>query len=286
MSEIDTTYKWLRFLGSPAIGNEYHAWGIDVKKGELVKVTQEQAEELFSDFPGSWQEVKVVDSKIKQQLEDLDEVSKKVINPVDIIIPTIKKIESLTDMVINMGRKSELNYRIIATCRKGSAAKNRNLGLNIARSEIIIMVDDDIIGFFQGWDRELITPLLKDCRVVMVSARLLNSDGSLGTMLGGKYSVDVNYLEVKKKRIPITCCAFRNNKIRFDENYIGSGFEDDDFSKQLHRKYPNGKFIVNNKVKLIHLNERKNQQGKFWEHNKKYFLKKWKGEEDVWMGRV
>ena len=35
---------------------------------------------------------------------------------------------------------------------------------------------------------------------------------------------------IPSKKIPTACIAFRKTHLRFDEKFIGSGFEDDDFS--------------------------------------------------------
>ncbi len=176
------------------------------------------------------------------------------------------------------------NINVIATCTNGSAAQNRNIALSHAAiGEIVIMLDDDITGFFNGWVEELIKPLALD-DVVLVSARLLKPNGSLGMMSGDNYDLSEDYVECTQfpKRVPTACIAFRNNGVTFDENYIGSGFEDDDFCRQLAKKYPKGKFIINNAVQLIHLNEMKNQKGVFWKNNKYYYLVKWNDEMDRW----
>jgi hypothetical protein len=116
----------------------------------------------------------------------------------------------------------------------------------------------------------------------MVSPRLLSPDGRLGHTLADNYDTEKKYVMIEKRRLPTACIAFINDGTKFDEMFIGSGFEDDDFCKQLSIRYPDGLFVINNMVKLAHLNEQKNQGGKYWETNRRYFLKKWPDEPNRW----
>jgi len=111
---------------------------------------------------------------------------------------------------------------------------------------------------------------------------LLTRYGKPGCMVGENYDMNKEFAEVEQRQLPTTLIAFRNNHIRFDEMFIGSGFEDNDFCRQFGREYPNGKFVICNRVKVIHLNEMKNQKGRYWEVNKNYFLKKWPEEPNRW----
>ena len=44
---------------------------------------------------------------------------------------------------------------------------------------------------------------------------------------------------------------------------------------ELLEKYPDKKFVINNECRLVHNNEKKNQGGRYWNHNKLYFNQKW-----------
>lgn len=195
---------------------------------------------------------------------------------VDIIIPTCQSALAIAPQVCEIEGFSP-NDKIIKTCEPVSAAKNRNIGLNHATTDIVIMVDDDIFGFYEGWMNDLIRPLLDDKSIVYVSARLVHPDGSNAPMMFQGESTGP-YCDVP--RAPTAAIAFRNDGIRFDENFIGSGYEDDDFCIQIKERYPSGRFIINNKCRLIHANEQKNQHGKYAEHNQAYFEKKWKGRRE------
>lgn len=184
---------------------------------------------------------------------------------VSIIIPTVKTEGEIASLIseIKNSVAYELNL-IIASDINKSAAENRNVGLDKAKTEFIIMCDDDMERFSCDWDRDLVEAL-KYTGASMVGARLLNPDGTLQKTNYKNIDLSKDFIEVR--RMITACCAFRNTTLRFDENYIGSGFEDTDFCKQL-----GGKFFVANKVKVTHRNENKNPHKK---QNKKYFKEKW-----------
>jgi hypothetical protein len=81
--------------------------------------------------------------------------------------------------------------------------------------------------------------------------------------------------EAAEQKLATACVAFRRTDLRFDENFIGSGFEDDDYCYQLRAQNPKARFVVDNGVMVTHLNEMKNQRGRFFDHNKRYFQQKW-----------
>jgi len=188
----------------------------------------------------------------------------------DIIIPTLKDPYGLAPMVCAIEGYSQ-GCNIIPTCLKASAAVNRNAGLERTAAPIVIMLDDDISGFYDGWVDELIRPLLLCDDIIYVTADLVNPDASISCTMfrpDGEGVVDI-------PRAPTAAVAFRNNGLRFDEAYIGSGFEDDDFCATLKEKHPKGRFVLNKYVKLIHANEEKGRSSENFQKNEKYFLSKW-----------
>jgi glycosyltransferase involved in cell wall biosynthesis len=190
----------------------------------------------------------------------------------DIIIPTCKPesvIQKLIGEISFICRRNE----VIATCSSASAAVNRNLGLKEAMSPIIVMMDDDISGFYPGWAEKLIQPLIDHTDIVYVSARLLDSDGKLQNAMGASKDVVNDILDVSTA--PSACVAFRQTGVRFDEHYVGSGWEDTDFVKQLKQIYPHGRIVINNCVRMTHANEMKNQLGENFRLNRAYYNKKW-----------
>jgi hypothetical protein len=212
----------------------------------------------------------------------------------NIAIPTCKTEAELIPLLREIRETASTNIhelRLIHTCYPGSAAKNRNIALDkTGEFEPIIMLDDDITGFRRGWDEELIRPLFNNglgthSNVALVSARLMNVKGMPAHMMGENYDMTKPIVEVDVKRLPTACIAFlKHPLIRFDEQFIGSGFEDDDFCKQLQNLYPDGRFVINNGVVVVHKNEMKNQKTGFWYYNKAYYLRKWTDETSRWDG--
>lgn len=201
-----------------------------------------------------------------------------MIESVDIIIPTIRTVDQIRPQMENIENTIKIPHRIIATCFNGSAAVNRNIGLKYADTPFIVMLDDDITGFFHGWDVELLFPFCLDPQLHLISARLMNRDGNVGPNCSNNYDMSKEYVYIPPKGdhvLPTAAIAFRNIGLSFDENFIGSGWEDNDFMFQYLRKVPGCKFMINNNCKLIHLNEMKNQQGRYFAHNRNYFYRKW-----------
>lgn len=195
---------------------------------------------------------------------------------IDIIIPTCKPPNQIQGLVKEITATAGIDFTVIATCFNVSAATNRNYGLNQARSDIVIMIDDDISGLFGGWAGKLVQPLFLYEDIVMVSARLMKSKTKFGVMMNLKVDLSREIVEAPERVLPSACIAFRKDELRFDEAYIGAGYEDTDFCMQMGEKYLDGRFMVHNGVKVIHKNEMKNQLiGGRLLHNKQYFQSKW-----------
>lgn len=198
-----------------------------------------------------------------------------------ILIPTCKSLAEIKTYPELREVSPELT--VVVHSSNNCAAFNRNKALGKATlGELVIMIDDDVTGFFPNWQEVLIEPFIRVPGTIMVAARLLRPDGLPGTMVGDNYNILEDYVVVEKRRLPTACIAFYHKRIWFDENFVGSGFEDDDFCKQLGLQYPNGLFVINNRVKLVHHNEMKQQGGKNWELNRRYYLKKWPDEDNRW----
>lgn len=195
-------------------------------------------------------------------------------NP-DILIPSCKTDYELAEMIGEVQMNSRDNV-ICYSCTDNSAAINRNKCLDKATSEIVIMVDDDMTGFFPGWADLLVAPFKSRDDIIYVSARLMNGCGDPQMVMG--FSKNVMSPCVDVNIAPSACIAFRNDGTRFWQEYIGSGWEDSDFHFQLKEKYGyDKKVLVNNGVKLTHKHEMKAQNENF-EHNAKVFDKRFPGK--------
>jgi hypothetical protein len=105
---------------------------------------------------------------------------------------------------------------------------------------------------------------------------LIRPDGGLGMMLGNPPSLDNGeWWNVPDKEVPTACVCFNKTMCpRFDEGYIGSGWEDTDFMTEIRTKQPNARFIIRGDVRLVHLNEMK-KQGENYNRNKELYENKW-----------
>ena len=185
---------------------------------------------------------------------------------IDILIPTCKDEIELVPMITDLEGFAQGN-RIITTHLKESASVNRNKALNDSDADLIIMMDDDVSGFYDGWVDDLVAPLA-DPDIMIVSARLVNTDGMPAAMMFvGDTTTDLAYVP----RVPTAAIAFRKTDIRFDEGFIGSGYEDDWFMLCMQSNNPTGRIVINNGCRLVHANEMKNQHNKYAEHNSKHF---------------
>lgn len=195
---------------------------------------------------------------------------------VDIIIPSCKIQSECSELIRSIYETRTTEGSIIFTGLRDSAAKNRNKGLNLAMAPIVIMVDDDICGLFKGWDSILVEDLeSRKEDVCLMSAIFLGKDGKPQLINGHNPDRDTPIVLSQKGRIATPCICFRKDQTRFDENFIGSGWEDDDFSLVYRKNNGNKAIAFSNRCQLIHNNEMKNQKGKFWEHNMRHFRNKW-----------
>lgn len=204
-----------------------------------------------------------------------------------ILIPTCKRPHELAGMVAAIHATTN-DSDVIVSGLPASASVNRNYCLSLIEQHdrdgvpietITIMLDDDIEGFYEGWTWDLTEPLVKDDSVVMVSARLLNPDGSFGPTCSRCYEAEPEEIEIKSNGvcvIPTAAIAFRYRGFKFDEHFIGSGFEDNDWCFQYLAADPSAKFLQSNRCRLVHRNEMKNQKGSNWKHNMAYFFTKWR----------
>jgi hypothetical protein len=200
----------------------------------------------------------------------------------DIVFVTYRKQSDMRGVLAHVADHSP-DCRLIFTGLDAAAGVNRNYGLRQVQSEIVIMMDDDIGGLYSGWAHDLAAPLLSDPAILLASARLMDSNGRPGPCVGAYGLPQVGVVEAQKceyrgwRRLPTACIAFRRCAavIQFDENFIGSGYEDLDWMNNLNASFPQSKIVVNNNCRVIHFNEEKRQGGPYFEYNKAHYLSKW-----------
>jgi MoaA/NifB/PqqE/SkfB family radical SAM enzyme len=190
----------------------------------------------------------------------------------DIVVPAYRPNEVLQNLLREIAEKSVQPYRLIVVSAQRSAAGNRNVGLSSSSSPYVIMCDDDVCDLPMGWNRTLLQLLKENPHLLAVSARLMNKDGTIGRNTANNYSVSSPLVEVGM--IPTACCIFRRSDVLFDERYVRAGWEDTDFFMQMKQRLSGG-FAIANQVRVVHLNEEKNNGGAQNQQNQQLFMKKW-----------
>ena len=191
-----------------------------------------------------------------------------------ILVPTCKPKSELGDFLKELANNTPGDVPIIMSHLPVSAATNRNFCLLHCKTEYAIMIDDDMTGFFPRWTELMLEPFNALDSVAMVSARLMRSSTEVGVMMNIPFDAAATWQVVKNRFLPSACIAFRNDGCRFDENFIGSSWEDTDFCVTLQRKYPYGLFIINDQARLIHKNDQKNGNPEVYGINREYFGRK------------
>lgn len=196
----------------------------------------------------------------------------------DIVIPVYETNLNIQKLLLEITRNTAPPYNLILVSRSQSAAKNRNYGMERAKSPYVIMCDDDIEALPPAWNRRLINILKENREILAVSARLMLPGGRPGPNTANNY--DLSQPLVPVEIIPTACCVFRRTDVRFDERYIRAGWEDTDFFMQLKEKYGE-QFAIANTVRVIHLNEEKNNGGMKNLFNQQLFSRKWQKNLEV-----
>ncbi len=191
----------------------------------------------------------------------------------DIIIPAFRPCDGLRNLLCEIAEKTVPPYNLVVVGKQQSAAKNRNEGLRASQNANLIMCDDDIAGLPPGWNRDLIYRLKENRDLFGISARLMTTEGTIGRNTANNFDLAPPLPRVSL--IPTACCVFRKTDLRFDERYVRAGWEDTDFFLQAHHKFGEG-FAIANTVRVVHLNEEKNNGGATNDENRELFYSKWK----------
>lgn len=198
-----------------------------------------------------------------------------------ILIPTMLTPEQVAPQIAAI-RAVTPDADIFASCLKASASVNRNACLDQIRpGDVAVMADDDVEGWYKGWDDDLLKGLWDVDNAVMVSARLLTPDGSFGPTCACNFDKTPMEITLRPRPasphciMPTAAIAFVHRGHRFCEDFKGSGWEDNDFCAQYVAADPDAAFVMSNRCKLVHRNEQKMQHGSYWAHNKEVFFRRW-----------
>ncbi len=194
--------------------------------------------------------------------------------PIDVIIPTCKTREEVLPLIAEIEKTAGRQVNVIATCKQLSASCNRNIGLDQAVSDPRIMIDDDITGLPQDWLVALTKVLEDNPECVMVSPQLIKPDGDFALMMGCPMpkAAGAGTRAAEGPHLLTACIAIRKDDLRFDENFVGSGWEDNDYCDRQAERYPEGVRVIQHDIQVVHRNEMKNQPENFV-RNREYYLK-------------
>jgi hypothetical protein len=191
-----------------------------------------------------------------------------------IIIASLKSDKELADVIQEFTSKAVLPYELIISSSPNSVSYNSNRALERATGEYILKIDDDVFDAPYAWDKKLIDVLEENANVVIVSARVMNPNGTIQNTCSQSFDLIPSLVEPPSGLAPFCCVAWRNDGMRFDENFKGSSFDDTDFNFQMRMKYPYGIAMINNDVRIKHKLESKNC---LFGLNEIYFKSKWSG---------
>jgi hypothetical protein len=197
-------------------------------------------------------------------------------------IPTLKDRAEIQKQIDEINcYPPDCEYEVIASCIKQSAAKNRNWVIDNAKYDKIIMIDDDITGFYDGWYKPLVGNLDK---YSIVSARPIDKNGKIAPTLGdcsnkevcGLYQVCIHTEKTGLNVCCSSCIAFKTSSgVRFDENYKAAVWEDFDFCLEMKKQHPDKDIVFANKCNVVHLNAMQGRTSDDIRFNHKYCKEKW-----------
>lgn len=192
-----------------------------------------------------------------------------------ILIPTCQSGSTVAPLASEI-RVNTPGADVFASCLDASASVNRNACLDRLKvGEVAVMVDDDVRAFYRGWLDDLLVGLGIP-NAVMVSARLLNPDGTAGPTCSGCMEDTPDEIVVPWRGhcvLPTAAIAFVHRGHYFNEGFRGSGWEDNLWcAKYLHAD-PQARFVQSNRCRLVHENLMRGQKGENWQHNKQHFFR-------------
>lgn len=195
---------------------------------------------------------------------------------IDIMVRCYEEDQCTRDTIESIKKTATTNYTLTINPNKASCAANYNLLIKAAKSECIIIVDDDVSFKDKGWDAKLVESLYSDNRIGVVAPRILTKDGG---WINPQTDAEKNKLTIGTKVAGIVL-AFKNVGILCDEKYIRSQWEDTDF---LYEYMKRGYLVaIDGRVEAYHMRPVTSGYHDYIEKNQKYFLHKWGVNDQRW----
>lgn len=223
---------------------------------------------------------------------------------VDIIVPVYEWNKEDRNKFIKMIQEStHVPIGLLIMEFKQSVAQNRNAGLKISTAPYILFMDNDVI-VNEGWLEKLIEyiqivqPLVwtdstnggPSGTYDIISPRFVNSNGKINLGLIHRNNLNMPCTEnmneddngqqniIKEVNCLSGTCFMMKRKVFekvgfFDENYLGSQFEDVDYMYLANQA--GFKLLFCGAVKVIHNQHLTNTSSDIFKHNYEYFKSRW-----------
>ncbi len=181
---------------------------------------------------------------------------------VTFVVPSLTPIpEARLRRRLKLGKGGD--FEIINAYGDRSAAANRNAGIKRARGNTIVFVDEDVEAVLPNWWPPLVDALERRQQIVCCAPLLWIpgkgakqwGEGRPSATLEAGWAPKYWYLPRYADHISTAVLACRTRDAReamFDEDYLGAGFEDVDFSLRLRRLRRNAEGLVLCTVICIH----------------------------------
>ncbi|HVU33135.1 MAG TPA: glycosyltransferase [Opitutaceae bacterium] len=183
----------------------------------------------------------------------------------DICIPCWElsaKLKQTIDGLTNGPGRVSVPARLIVGVEKQSVVRNRAACLAASRSPFVLWLDDDVVFDRPEWDAALWEEIVRNPRAGIIGVRVKHWQWLDRTPMRPDGLVEDVCGAVMMTR--------RLSGVGFDDNYVGSQWEDTDYCFAVRQA---GYDVVqNNNLSVIHYNEQKNGDHT---HNRAYFNRKW-----------
>lgn len=196
-----------------------------------------------------------------------------------------------------VNRNYHLNYVYLERCEESCRARTRNYGINTARGEYIVFIDDDIVvqsSYLQELDRcfrfsenLVVTGTRLNCPSHLIDAADIKELRKAACREGDTQVLEVRHLiyntlsyNLGAHKYPWMLTFTSNLAVPkkllleiegFDENFKKWGYEDVELGYRLFKA--GAKFVINSKLEVFHQEHPRGPEG---ENNQAYFLEKCK----------